>query len=125
MERERERDGYFNTPQIELHGCIADNCVPCIHVMCTITQQITNTLQVLLATDGIQSVSIFIYHDIQWGASAQIGFNLGDGFVSFTFPEALTPQTIDIDQLSNVGRRGIFAFRIDSECVPVSYCPPT
>ena len=75
----------------------------------------------LLATDGMKSVSIFIYHDIQWGSNAQIGFNLGDGLLSYTLPEALTSQTIDIDQLSNVGRMGVFAFRIDCEYNIIMY----
>ena len=56
---------------------------------------------------------IFIYHDIRWGERAQIGFNAGDGYTSFTLPEALSSQTLSIDRRSNVGEPGVFAYRID------------
>lgn len=58
-------------------------------------------------------MSTFIYHDITWGVEAQIGFNAGDGRNSFTIPEALSYQTLSINQLSNIGEPGIFVYRID------------
>ena len=69
----------------------------------------------LLSTDGTQTVSIFIYHDIRWGSEAQIGFNAGDGYTSFTLPDALTELTLGIDQRSNVGEPGVFMYRIDGK----------
>ena len=74
-----------------------------------------NTFQVLLSTDGTQTVAIFIYHDIRWGYGVQIGFNAGDGGTSFTLPEALTELTSSIDQRSNVGEPGVFVYRIDGK----------
>ena len=69
----------------------------------------------LLATDGTQTVSIFIYHDIRWGYEAQAGFNAGDGQNSFVLSEALTEQTRYLDQRSNVGEPGVFVYRIDGK----------
>ena len=72
-----------------------------------------NTFQVVLVTDGRKSFVFFIYGDIQWGTGAQIGFNAGDGGRSFMVPGALTNSTVDIETMSNVGRKGMFAFRVD------------
>ena len=72
----------------------------------------------LLSTDGNQTVSIFIYHRVTWGLGAQIGFNAGDGYTSFTFPEALSDQTLSIDQHSNIGEPGVFVYRIDGLLLP-------
>ena len=44
---------------------------------------------------------------------AQIGFNAGDGYTSFTLTEALSYQTQSIDERSNVGEPGFFVYRID------------
>lgn len=71
----------------------------------------------MLATDGVQTLAVFIYKDINWGERAQIGFNVGDGYTSFIFPEALSDQTrnILINEYSNVGEPGVFVYRIDSK----------
>lgn len=61
------------------------------------------------------SSALFLYKDIQWGEEAQIGFNAGDGFSSFSLPGALTEVTTDIDEQSNVYHPGVFIYRIDSE----------
>ena len=55
----------------------------------------------------------FIYHDIQWGDGANIGFNAGDGTRSFMVPGALTNQVLNIDEGSNVGVRGVYIYRVD------------
>ena len=72
----------------------------------------------VLATDSVQTIAVFIYHDITWGERAQIGFNAGDGYTSFIFPEALSNQTLSIDERSNVGEPGVFVYRIDGRLVP-------
>lgn len=74
-----------------------------------------NTLQVVLATDGTQTIAVFIYEDIQWGSGAQIGFNAGDNHASMMLPEALTNQTLSMHMFSNVDQPGVFIFRIDSK----------
>ena len=69
----------------------------------------------VLGTDANKSVAIFIYDDIQWGGGAQIGFNAGDGHTQLMLSEALTDRTLNINNLTNIDQRGIFAFRIDSK----------
>ena len=64
-------------------------------------------------TNGIISSAFFFYGDIQWGEGAQLGFNAGDGVNSFSLPGSLTDDTISIEEQSNVGHPGIFAYRID------------
>ena len=55
----------------------------------------------------------FIYGDIQWGAGANIGFSAGDGTRFFMVPGALTNQTLNIDEGSNVGVTGVYIYRVD------------
>ena len=56
----------------------------------------------------------FIYGDIRWGSGANIGFDAGDGTGrSFMVPGALTNQTLNIDERSNVGVRGVYIYRVD------------
>ena len=68
----------------------------------------------MLATDGIKTLAVFLFHDIQWGEGAQIGFNAGDAYTSFMLPVALSDQTLNITQHSNAGEAGVFVYRIDS-----------
>ena len=55
----------------------------------------------------------FIYGDIQWGRGANVGFHAGDGTRSFMDPRALTNQTLNIDEGSNVGLTGVYIYRVD------------
>ena len=55
----------------------------------------------------------FIYGDIQWGDDANIGFNAGDGINSFMVPDALTNQTLNVDEGSNVGVTGVYIYRVN------------
>ena len=71
-----------------------------------------NTFQVVLSTDGEKSFIFFIYADIQWGMGG-IGFNAGDGVRSFTVPGSLTLSARVIEEGSNVGVTGVYAFRVD------------
>ena len=50
----------------------------------------------------------FIYHDIQWGSAADIGFSVGDDTRSFMVNGAL-----NIDEGSNVGVTGVYIYRVD------------
>ena len=73
-----------------------------------------NTYQAVLMTDGETSYVCFLYKDIQWGEGAGIGFNAGDDTNrSFTVPGALTSETLDMENQSNVGRPGVFVYRVD------------
>ena len=72
-----------------------------------------NTFQVVIAADGQVTFVFFIYGDIQWGNGANIGFNAGDGTRFFMDPAALTNQTVNIDEGSNVGMTGYYIYRVD------------
>ena len=74
-----------------------------------------NTLQVLLTTDGLQTIAVFIYNDTQWGAGAQIGFNAGDDNTYHMLREARTDLTLEMNERSNINQSGVFVFRIDSK----------
>ena len=71
-----------------------------------------NTFQVVIATDEQQTFVFFIYGDIEWGF-ANIGFNAGGDIRSFMVPDALSFDSVDIEQGSNVGRRGVYIYRVD------------
>ena len=75
----------------------------------------TNTYQAILMTDGLVSFVCFLYKDIEWGSGAQIGFNVGDGNRPFTVPGGLTPATLYMPRMSNVGRSGLFVYQVDGE----------
>ena len=69
----------------------------------------------MLATDATTTVALFIYHELQWGREAQVGFNAGDGLASFSIPGALTFQTLSLNGRSNVREPGVFVYPINSE----------
>ena len=72
-----------------------------------------NTFQVVIATDGQQTFVFFIYGDIEWGDDANIGFDAGDSVRSFMLPGALTNQSINVEDGSNVDVRGLYIYRVD------------
>lgn len=66
---------------------------------------------------------LFLYGDIQWSHGsyyygiARIGFDSGTG-IGYNLPQAINEDRIlDLENLSNIGRPGIFAFRVDQESV--------
>ncbi len=67
-----------------------------------------------MATDGQLSFISFVYLDIQWGVGAQVGFNAGDG-VSFMAPGALTPATVEMEEMSNINVSGVFLFHVNDQ----------
>ena len=75
-----------------------------------------NTLQVVLATDGQVSFVLFLYSNIEWGF-ANIGFNAGDGMRSFMVPGALTFQSRNIENGSNVDIPGLYIYRVDPRLI--------
>ena len=54
-----------------------------------------------------------IYGDIEWGEDANIGFDAGDGVRSFMLPGALTNQSVNVEDGSNVDVRGLYIYRVD------------
>ena len=75
-----------------------------------------NTFQVVIATNGHITFVLFIYSNIEWGV-ANIGFNAGNGMRSFMVPGALTSQTMNFVNGTNVGILGLFIYRVDARFV--------
>ena len=67
----------------------------------------------VIAADQQMTFVFFIYGDIQWGDGANVGFNAGDDTGSFMVQDALTNQTLNIDEGSNVGMTGVYIYRVD------------
>ena len=67
----------------------------------------------VIAADQQMMFVFFIYHDIQWGDGANIGFDAGDRIRFFMVPGALTNQVLNIDEGSNVGVTGLYIYRVD------------
>ena len=89
-----------------------------------------NTFQCVMSTDGLNSFLIFLYADnqIQWttgaasggrrglgGTPAVAGFSAGDGVRFEQILGSLTPEIIDIESTSNIGRRGVWVYRVNEE----------
>ena len=47
------------------------------------------------------------------GNAALVGYNAGDGIISFTVPGSQTDEIIEIASTSNVGTPGMWIFRLD------------
>ncbi|XP_046863081.1 protein mesh-like isoform X2 [Xenia sp. Carnegie-2017] len=88
-----------------------------------------NSFQVILATDGINSFSIFYYNKIKWtyGSEsdeipAQAGFNAGDGKNFLNIPNSRTPEIVNITSTSNKQKPGVWFFKVDGETVKNEEC---
>ena len=95
----------------------------------------TNTFQCILASDGDTSFALFIYDDIQWttgdasegesgtgGFPAEVGFNAGDGVRFKEVPTSQTDEVINIETTSNVGKEGLWVFRVDQDDLAIIPC---
>ncbi|XP_062583122.1 protein mesh-like [Saccostrea cucullata] len=95
-------------------------CSPCVK---------RNSFQGILITNGQHSFTVFNYGKIEWttgkasggnastglgGTPAQVGFNAGDGEVFYVVNASRTPDIVNVNQMSNIGISGKFAFRIDA-----------
>ena len=80
-----------------------------------------NTFQCVITTDGVQSFAIFLYNEIQWVLEydppypAKVGFSDGISMKSYELPASRTLDLKNITTRSNVGRPGVWVFRIDGE----------
>ena len=96
-----------------------------------------NTYQCVLAVSGTQTYTIYLYADglIQWttgddgggigglgGAPALVGYNAGDGMISYTLPGSQTDAIIGVASVSNVGVPGMLVFRLDQDDVVFPPC---
>ena len=96
-----------------------------------------NTFQCVLARSGEQSYAIYLYADglIQWSASigqlgvdglggngAVVGYNSGDGKISFSVPGSNTDAILNIVSTSNAGVPGMWLFQLDSDNIVPPPC---
>lgn len=111
--------------KVAFFGCSGEGCLK------------TNTFQAVLVTNGQHSFTIYNFEDVQWttgsssggdsttglgGTPAQVGFNAGDGIVSFTVNASRSPDIVNVDEDSNVEIPGKFAFRIDASDISDGGC---
>jgi len=84
----------------------------------------TNTFQVVIASDGVDSFVMFLYPEITWIRSqgknspavedvpAQAGFDSGDRRRYFTLPGSGNEYISEISRSSNAGVPGVWMFRV-------------
>ena len=66
-------------------------------------------------TDGTTSYSVFLYHSMNWGDGAIIGFTDGTSYYILTGGgDSFVPAVTALPASSNVGIDGIYIFRTDS-----------
>lgn len=72
------------------------------------------TFQAALISDGNITYTMLIYKDMQWGFEAAIGFQKNIT-LQFNIEHSRTSNTRNVDHFSNVGRRGVFVYRVDGK----------
>ncbi|XP_071788134.1 uncharacterized protein [Asterias amurensis] len=85
-----------------------------------------HTFQAVIVTDGRRAYTIFNYKEIDSTTKKvylfdyQVGYNAGDGVAYYAVPKSMTDQIYDIEESTNIGTRGRWLFRLDTEVV---VCP--
>ena len=95
-----------------------------------------NTFQAILASDGLNSYTIFYYNKITWttgtasggdscsglgGRPAKVGFDAGDGVKFFKLPESCFPGIVNLSHMSNINSPGKWIFQVDQN-ISVDMC---
>ena len=74
-----------------------------------------NTFQTVIASDGEMTFVLFLYEDIQWSNNnTRIGFDSGTG-IGYNLPQEILNNLLNLGNLSNIERPGIFVFRVDED----------
>ncbi|XP_071797061.1 uncharacterized protein [Asterias amurensis] len=82
-----------------------------------------HTFQAVIVTDGRRAYTVFNYKEIDSTVketSAKVGYNAGNGVAYYAVPKSMTDQIYDIEESTNIGTRGRWLFRLDTEVV---VCP--
>lgn len=79
---------------------------------------VSNTFQIVYATDGIRSFTFLLYNALQWSRSsnsqfAEAGFNAGNRLSFQRLPDTGTENITRLANTSNVGVPGLFIYRTD------------
>ncbi|XP_033100065.1 sushi domain-containing protein 2-like [Anneissia japonica] len=100
-------------------------------------EEMRNTFQAILVTDGYHSFTFFHYGNILWttgtasggsrytglgGTAAQVGFNAGNGITFYSVPGSRNASIVDVEETTNVGVIGRWVFRTDVEKVTENGC---
>jgi len=73
----------------------------------------TETFQVVLTSDGMQSYALFLYSNEMFPARAAVGINVGDGINFISEASPLYQDSSTIGYGSNIERRGLYLYRLD------------
>ena len=111
------RSTYSRTTQINRIG--ANNAHISGTAIVNLFSNMQNTFQCVVIANDQKTFTIFLYPEggIQWGARAQIGLDSGfsHSIVSnFMHPAALTNDSLTVEDTSNIGVSGKWAFRVDT-----------
>ena len=82
----------------------------------------SNSFQAAIVSGGSYTFVFFFYGDMEWGEFANIGFYPSfamsePGSQPFMIPIALSRDTVNIEDTSNVGLPGFYAFRVDGAII--------
>ena len=79
-----------------------------------------NIFQLVLITNEEVSYVLFLYKQIVYGEHATIGFHdmNGSNIVSLSYSQ--TARTLELPTLSNVGKPGVFVYRVDGKCFMIT-----
>ena len=67
----------------------------------------------VIVTVGGASFVLFSYGDIQWGSGSFVGFT--SNVTIFIVPGSGRPAILEIEDFTNVGITGVYAYRVDQE----------
>ncbi|XP_071797060.1 uncharacterized protein [Asterias amurensis] len=82
----------------------------------------TGTFQAVIMTDGDLSFAIYNFKKLAQDTSqTQVGYDAGDGTTYYSVPGSMTDQIYSINNATNIGTRGRWLFRTDTNDVE----PPT
>ena len=108
-------------------------CAAIANLLALFTQR--NTFQCVLAVVGTETYAIYLYADgmIEWttgegginglgGNPAIVGYNAGDGNISYTVPGSQAADIINITSVSNVDEPGVWVFRLEEDDVVLHPC---
>ncbi|XP_033630027.1 adhesion G-protein coupled receptor G4-like isoform X2 [Asterias rubens] len=79
-------------------------------------QGTTSTFQAVLVTDGDLSFAIYNFKELAQDLfQTQVGYDAGDGTTYYSVPGSMTDQIYSIINATNIGTRGRWLFRTDTQ----------
>ncbi|KAK7099686.1 alpha-tectorin-like [Littorina saxatilis] len=89
-------------------------------------RQPNNTMQIVVATDGVTSLVLLDYDAIVWtdgrsfypSVGTKVGFNKGDTKSFYLHPLSKSENLTQLPSTSNINEAGLFLYRVDQDPVP-------